>query len=507
MYRNFSKLFAQASAACMLLLSFTGCQEVEVGSIQESTFHHDYETSFVKTFGAIDANQTWDFSTYAREQRELAALTRGMAEYVPVAKDDDGYYRVPDDLLDFMQTQVPERQHGTVNPEIVHAFSMEADPGQVFEVIPIYLGQSGINWDLHVVVYDQYEGKVVSDTDVWAKTASGVQFSSNESTWTDVSSSGSGGQGSTTNAKYVRSKSVLLNFSELGVTKPNTTVYFYLDILRGKNKEAEVGTHQTSISEKPQIVAIDCPLEIDNITNNQNYHSMLMACEESNLEAADYDYNDVVFLIVGNLPDVNRPVETTSYVKKRYLIEDLGNTYDFDFNDIVVDVTQKTTQWILINPENGEATVDMTKPITVEQEATVPYLCGTMPLQIKVGDTYFGQVTDPTNLAEAKRQLARTDTDKYGDGTVCTSGTPGIAPNVTKVVTGWDPNKNNVMANIWKISSATADPASSDGVWTSQFPVPGCVPYIIAVDQNVAWMPEGTQIPDEWVEMGDMSTK
>ena len=49
--------------------SLSSCQDSEVENIEQVAFQHGYESGFVKTFGNVDPNQTWDFTSYARHQR------------------------------------------------------------------------------------------------------------------------------------------------------------------------------------------------------------------------------------------------------------------------------------------------------------------------------------------------------------------------------------------------------------------------------------------------------
>ena len=53
----------------------TSCHDEEVANVEELSFRHAYERNFVKTFGEINPNQTWDFSSYARRNRNIV-LTR-----------------------------------------------------------------------------------------------------------------------------------------------------------------------------------------------------------------------------------------------------------------------------------------------------------------------------------------------------------------------------------------------------------------------------------------------
>ena len=114
-------------------------------------------------------------------------------------------------------------------------------------------------------------------------------------------------------------------------------------------------------------------------------------------------------------------------------------------------------------------------------------------------------------------QLARSATT-YGGKVTESGSSTGINPSFTRTITGWDPAANNISAYIWtrgtapELPATTPSSSSSDGLWTgpegiwvSTFPEAGDVPYIIAVDQDVNWMPERTHIPEEWLG-GDMTT-
>ncbi len=208
------------------------------------------------------------------------------------------------------------------------------------------------------------------------------------------------------------------------------------------------------------------------------------------------------------------------------MIEDLYG-YDYDFNDIVVDVTQTTKQTFIVNLVTGEDGIQQPVlehkkddygnviPPVVTQEATIQWLCGTLPIQVKVGDYTFGQVTDPTKSVEdVAGQLDRAATTYGGDvtpeGTVVTGTGPDIS---TKDITGWNPSTNNITAFVWTKGTSPQAAVSyskeglrkgGEGIWVSTFPVAGAVPYIIAVDQNVKWMAEEVHVPTTWIG-GDMS--
>lgn len=250
---------------------------------------------------------------------------------------------------------------------------------------------------------------------------------------------------------------------------------------------------------------------------------------------SDWDYNDVVFLINGVMP---KPVVITndvsvSTVEKRYMAEDLTDTGDMDFNDIVVDVKNVRYTYWNVNESTGERKIDTSlsgpKSVTVNgetlnltfkngicdvQTATVRRLCGTVPIRFQVGSTLLPWVTNPVNAQMSKEQLEGTfsGTKEYGKGNVTT---PGNNPDVTRTVEGWDPARNNVVVYVGWDGDKTTEPAVDDlsetvsgSDWWSTFPDRGTVPCIIATDVTDPWTAECVDITkQDWWKTNFISTK
>lgn len=64
----------------------------------------------------------------------------------------------------------------------------------------------------------------------------------------------------------------------------------------------------------------------------------------------DHIYNDWIVKIIPGEGTINEPDEKTEIIERRIMCEDLGSTFDFDFNDLVFDV-KYTRQ--LVKGENG----------------------------------------------------------------------------------------------------------------------------------------------------------
>lgn len=508
MTKNLLSLGGSAVAAFLLIFSFSSCHDEEVENVSELAYRHAYEDNFVKQYGEINPNQTWDFSTSAKFFNAANVLTRA-AE--PASLAENGYFYAAPKTIEWFDDHLVE--HQDVDPDDVHPFLLATDSeSRTFYVTLLYQGRNEPVYFLHYHIdgLPGYENESVEiDEAIFEKGE--VEISSDGTNWTQVGHQRK--EASTIGATHVRSK-------EVKVTVPAyCTIYFYLEITEESvsgeiGKWAIVGDKLSSIDDPAQIGLVDIAAEdIPNVP--ESYDAFVLACEDycrihaSQLHGgggANMDYNDIAFLVYGDIPNQVEEEEHEFTTKKRYMIEDLY-AYDYDFNDIVVDATSSYTKKLTIEKNTQGHTVSTTLVISEpEQSATIQWLCGTLPFQITIGDYTFNKVTDPTNYDQTKAQLEGTSTSTE---TTKPGSTTGIAPEYTHDITGWDPSENNIKAHIWtKDSDYEGEglwPGEWTGVWTSEFPDPGDVPYMIAVDQTVQWQPEGEKIPEDWIG-GDMTT-
>lgn len=239
------------------------------------------------------------------------------------------------------------------------------------------------------------------------------------------------------------------------------------------------------------------------------FEYMVIGCEDAgaNGKSSDQDYNDLVLLVVGK----TLPTQT---IKKRYMIEDLGSTLDFDFNDIVVDVTEKVARTSV----GGK---------TYTQTAAIRHLRGTIPFRISIGTE--GEFGTGDNKGKIMRGHNCEDIDY--DPSQVTSIKDEYTWEHTETITTetelstlrskyWNPDANNIRVEVWP-SYNSENGKSSDVFWTGrdassednfdardynvqyrkivEFPKTGTVPYIIAVDPTVQWMEENISIPEYWI--------
>ena len=137
---------------------------------------------------------------------------------------------------------------------------------------------------------------------------------------------------------------------------------------------------------------------------------MIIGCEDADLSGTDNDMNDIVFLVVGfpELPPLRE------HHNKRYMIEDLGSTFDWDFNDIVIDVNE-VVEYNWIKNTDGSSVKDEANK-TVTQTATLKHLCGTIPFRVKIGNTVLGHEYTALGGVKGKFRGNNANCETGGDG-------------------------------------------------------------------------------------------
>lgn len=171
------------------------------------------------------------------------------------------------------------------------------------------------------------------------------------------------------------------------------------------------------------------------------------------------DYTNLV-LWVKEIPTVPVPV-----ISKRYMVEDLGGSYDFDFNDVVFDV---------IKYSDGS------------QKCYVRALGGTLDVTIKVA-----------NNSWTKRQ----------DYTITEMlNTNPIDPNLCLKefdATGWDGDNSKVSVIVEGNDKAAG--GETTYYWAVPFPAQGEAPLIVATMYgSKTWMRERQSVPNvQWFQFSD----
>lgn len=460
-----------------------------MGFTQQEVYHSAYQSSFTKTFGDVDPDQNWDFTTRAK------------TEYSSVA-NEDGYYYVEESTLTWLKTNLKENVN---NKSKGTAFTLKSDEETVFEIVPLYTGQASYDWSVDVVIVTEDGTKTTQR--IWTKGQDGIQEYGKDryydeggfwgwgagwkerdpEGWYEIGKDGDRYRYATSeNATQLRSKTTQIN------VPANSTIYFQV------NSTGEKLSTGTSIAADPSILCLnECP-STGIKTKFPDYNVKVIGVEAYSPKASDHtdvpgpDFNEFVFFLTGYVPQViyndKVTVETST---KRYMMEDMGSI-DWDFNDVVVDVTTTTRTQYLINTDTGEATVKPGTTPSVSYSAVIAHLGGTYPVQVTVGTTALPLISDPTNHEQTNAELAgNSSTHTCGHNGTHNDGWEPNSPTFT--ITGYTPAGNNVSLTVYKDYDASQK-VNSESVWTSTFPELGAVPYIIATDPTDDWTTEGVGV-------------
>lgn len=146
-------------------------------------------------------------------------------------------------------------------------------------------------------------------------------------------------------------------------------------------------------------------------------------------------------------------------ITKRYFVEDLGSKDDFDFNDIVFDVSQDAAG---------------------KQKCIIRAMGGTLDFTLNIGQTSWTKSVDGVNKGYVVETMYNTQP------------TPEWDKNLAEFdVTGWDPQNNN-------ISVSVKTNVSGNVIIQIPFPKTGEVPMIVAVKEFVNWQLERDPLPQNW---------
>lgn len=499
------------------ILSFYSCQEYSPFSLEEMT-KAEYSMNFTKEYGQFPADMDWDLSNRPRTSKidhsvfDMGADTRTVPGATPTdaseiatyksTSNENDYYYVEAATLSWLRANLGE---GNNNTAVGNPFRLSLDEStKRFAILPIYQGNAQMDWDLHIV----NNGK---DYNVWTKNQ-GIELLDTDianDVYQQIGTPETGKVNSIDSRYNVRSKPIIIS----GLSGE---FFLYLDITVGDPTQyAEKGAAQRS--DEGMMLALECPVpenlkapvqgaeETDEafkaredvyknikatlgVTATETINKvMIIGCEDANLWNSDWDINDVVFLVIG-LPDLPNIID---YTGKRYMIEDLGNTYDFDFNDIVVDVAQLQTKQAVST--TGNAVTWETVPGSTKQQAVLKHLCGTLPF--KVG---FSNTVSVTGCEYNETIHGRINADP--DLVIADSKTLGR--------NFWDPDENNIYV---RVSQKDSD-KDSEAVYTIAFPEKKendteKAPMIIAVDPTTQWMAESVHIPSDWWQLGHFTNK
>lgn len=588
------KLTTLASLSMASLAILTSCQDEDFGYTTQDVRNSVYARNFEKHYGKVAPDQTWDFSRDNLDRLGLVggpsiqsnSLTRAggshsvldgyamggqpsglfsgksSSESATYSLSDatngqsgaknitnlsnsttpDGWYPVDYGTLTWLNTELSEKNN---HRNLGDAFSFSKSDRE-FMIIPIYEGQAGMRWSLHIA--DQgSDSSTPTDYMIWSR-SEGLLYKANESNTAGNTESSeywvkpmAGSSEDNNGYKYEHTVSTnvdLTNGNTISDMKKNIVVgrpmyinsgvikgdfFLYLEITQGSDNYANTGKVQSSIDK--MMLALSCPrpvnlndflsaqitagrIKLPDGKTAEDCQAMIIGCEDADLSGTDNDMNDIVFLVVGfpELPPLRE------HHKKRYMIEDLGSTFDWDFNDIVIDVNE-VVEYNWIKDSDGKSVKDETTK-TVTQTATLKHLCGTIPFMVKIGDTVLGSQYTALGGVAGKFNGNNANCETGGDGYDPHSGDEYYSNGLDKyTITGWDYKINNIQVTSWPGEAGAWAPytdqnnglqltplsnISSSQPYTYGFPENGKFPYIIACDQNVMWTKEGENVDASW---------
>ena len=467
------------------VLNFMSCSKEMTTITYEDVQKQTYAANFVAKYGEIKSDQSWDFSTGDRmlATRGFTAiktqvLDQGIdfgdvSNIQSVVKDSRWHHteiQIPGNveknaqLLNAMVKALPEAKAKTGNPAVLVA------PSNGFYIFPFFSGGC-LTYDLMVKVGDEEPVKVFSKDWINFQTINGMP---KDNVYAD---------GGTVNMKGV--------YIEAPV---GTRVEVYIDNIfchtsaAGNAYEKPFPSPAGTTNGRAIYVELDEDVmpELDGIELKENAVVKYIGIEDiaegrPNGMNSDSDFNDVVLAVVGN-PDVPQEkvitkdrYEVKTCKTKRYMIEDLGATDDFDFNDVVVDVEDYTIETHKVTRENGVIKTDeVIETTTAPTKAIIRAMGGTIDFELTIGETKW--VKSENNFDVKTMYNTQGDVDYNKELAVFE-------------VKGYDYNANNVGIRV----------KGQDGLlFDIKFPKAGEAPMIIAVDPSQQWMKERVSVPSEW---------
>ena len=450
------KVILKSIVASVAVLGLAACSKGDlydanqVAANKMAEQKQKFETNFETKYGKVDPNQSWDFST---NQQRLG--TRGEGDQIVtelVAGLDFGikneYVSTNSNVLTTRTFTKNTSLYGVLEGDLKDGLSHEGDPAVLlapstdFTIYPLS-NQGGWTHKLYVKVGDN-DPVLVYDK-----------------TWTFYGRATVNGDvvklGQYWNGTYYAGERA--NLQGLHIKAPiGTRVDVYIDEIAGVKGKTAGTTNGKALY-------LDCKAKPEGIAWLKDDAVIKYIGIEDG--GGDTDHNDVVLAVVGN-PFVPEKIEFTNNtydvplsVTKRYMMEDLGSTDDFDFNDVVVDVTETTTTHHKVTLANGVVTKDEITGTDKTQKAVVRHLGGIYPFVLKVGNTTF---------------------DKMGG-----EDTFDKDVNIEKDVTGWNPAQNNVSVTV-EVPNKTQGSTMYNAV--NEFPKVGAFPMMFACDPEVKWVAE-----------------
>ena len=469
------KNFVLVGSMAVLGVAFTSCskgEELFDNGVVVAQQKSEYATNFEKKYGPIDPNQTWDFATmepmlYLPSTTNAGTRGEGDVTSGSVTLKSTGEMTIGNSVISWMHNNM---EAGTNNSLKGSPF-ISVTNQQTFTIIPFYQGCASYFWELWMNV----GGK---DVKIWEKNKSLTWTSDDDTvdddnkTWNPPTNK----DGIPLTAQQVKAPTYTFEAT------PNQKMYFFLKVWTGGDTAHARGDNPTTVSSlESMMLALE---GLDGINVPANNKVTVIGCEDNSKNGSDKDFEDLVFIMYG--PEVIHIDEREVRETKRYMMEDLGTTDDFDFNDVVVDLSIVYKKKITYgkNANGVEVVVSEDEiPGSRHQEAIVRAAGGTMNFTIEIGtNTITRWSKTPTYNATDMLNTG------WGGKPIYHSGDQSVLAKFTIKDNDWNPATNNIKVIV-------EGDGQSGQVMEIKFPKKGEAPMMIAVPETKDWMPERTSVP------------
>ena len=453
----------------MMGIAFTSCSKEENlfdNEAAQAQRMEKYAENFVKKYGPIDPNQTWDFASMEPVCLPASYFNTTTRSDFPVITrtDEPEQLLIDKQVLSWMFTNM---KAGRDNHEQGKPFTFNA-PSNSFTVVPIFQGNASYYWELYLNIGAQ-------KTLIWKKgqdlsyTTATTPNPDDASQWTSVGTEREG---------ILKTATAVLAPTNTFTLPSMTSFFFSLKIWNSKDdydKRYDPRAEVTTLSEKMLALPnAQIPAAVP-----EGYTATVIGCED----ASDDDFEDLVFMVYGKpVPSIQYEEDVKILEAKRYMIEDLGGDDDYDFNDIVIDVQRYKTEHHEYAGETME-TAQLVNSYTVDgsvgQRAILRAAGGTLKFTIKIGKTSWSksELGDWTKMLNTGWQGSEIDYN-------ANLATIQLNPD------DWDAETNNIEVTV----------EGSNGVYGLSFPEPGHAPVMVTKDTTWDnWMNERQPVSNEWL--------
>ena len=427
-----------------------------------------YTSNFEKRYGKIDPNQTWDFTTDTPSYSAVSGSTTRAAASPETADFtcQVSHMNIQPAISQYIIDNLPKGQNNSSKGRKFQMVVGEND----FTVVPLFQGNASYYWELWLTV----DG--VGEYKIWSK-GEDLKYRKAGTTG-EFQTVGIGQVGMDADNGPYEVYAPTYTFDNLPT---GHAMYFSLRVWKSHDKFLAYEQNPLNEANHPIISSsVDAwMIDLQNapVPNGlpDGYTATIFGCEDN--QHGDNDFEDLVFMVYGKpVPPTKRVDRVIEQKSKRYIMEDLGETDDFDFNDVVFDIFYDRTE-ITYYYDSPQATVPYkTERNALANKGVVRAAGGTLDFEIQIAGKGVWTKSSKVN----KTNMINTQSGY----------------NLYYVLdefdaTGYIASQNNV-------SVVVESRGNNEGVHTIPFPEAGVAPKIVAVPITTKWMNERVKVPVDW---------